>query len=65
MRDVAVTEGDKVEAQTVFGWSVNGWGLDALTEAVAAASETEVAGKLEEYASRYEFAARHALGRRR
>ena len=56
MRDVAVTEGDKVEAQMVFGWSVNGWGLDSLTEAVAAVSETEVAGKLEEYASRYEFA---------
>ena len=27
MREVAVTEGDKVEAQITFGWSVNGWGV--------------------------------------
>ena len=37
MRDVAVTEGDKVEAQMRFGVSVNGYGIDELAAAVDAA----------------------------
>ena len=36
MREVAVTEGDKVEAQVRLGVSVNGYGSEALGEAVAA-----------------------------
>ena len=34
MRDVAVTEGDKVEAQIQFGYAVNGFGLGDLVAAV-------------------------------
>jgi L-arabinose isomerase len=30
MREVAVTDGDKVEAETSFGFSVNGWGFSDL-----------------------------------
>ena len=33
MREVAVTEGDKVEAQIQFGWSVNGYGVGDLVSA--------------------------------
>lgn len=42
MRDVAVTEGDKVEAQLRFGWSVDGWGLGSLAEACKAVPERDV-----------------------
>ena len=34
MRHVAVTEGDKVEAQIRFGWSVNGYGVGDLVAAM-------------------------------
>lgn len=42
MRDVAVTEGDKVEAQLRFGVSVNTYGVNDLVEVVDSADETEV-----------------------
>ena len=35
MREVAVTEGEKVEAQMRFGYSVNGYGISSLADAVA------------------------------
>ena len=42
MRNVAVTEGDKTEAELRFGVSVNTWGVNDLVEAVDGASESEV-----------------------
>ena len=42
MRDVAVTEGDKTEAELAFGVQVNTWGVNELAEAVAAVPETAV-----------------------
>jgi len=57
MRQVAVTEGDKVEAEAVFGWSVNTWGVGDLAERVNAASESDVKRLLEEYESRYDIVA--------
>ena len=42
MRDVAVTEGDKVEAQIRLGVSVNGYGVGMLREAIAAVAEPDV-----------------------
>ena len=42
MRDVAVTEGDKVEAQLHFGVSVNTYGVTDLVDAVAAVAEADV-----------------------
>jgi L-arabinose isomerase len=42
MRDVAVTEGDKVEAELRFGVSVNGYGVNELGEAVAAIADSDV-----------------------
>ncbi len=56
MRDVAVTEGDKVEAQIRFGYSVDGFGIGDLAERVQAASETEVERLLEQYEARYQLA---------
>lgn len=56
MREVAVTEGDKVEAQIKFGWSINGYGVGDLVERVNAVSEAEVNRLLEEYTEQYRIA---------
>jgi L-arabinose isomerase len=66
MREVAVTEGDKVEAQIRLGVSVNGYGLDALGEAVADVAAADVDGLVAEYEAAYELApALRAEGERR
>lgn len=53
MREVAVTEGDKVEAQIKFGWEVNTWPVGLLVETMKLVSEKEVNRKLSEYRERY------------
>jgi L-arabinose isomerase len=66
MRQVAVTEGDKVEAQIRLGAQVNGYGVNALVEAVRAAPETSVDLIVEAYESCYVLApALRARGERR
>ncbi|HEY3727682.1 MAG TPA: L-arabinose isomerase [Solirubrobacteraceae bacterium] len=62
MRDVAVTEGDKVGAQIAFGVSVNGYGVDALGVKVAQASHRDVDQLLERYDQAYEVVAELAAG---
>jgi L-arabinose isomerase len=54
MRDVAVTEGDKVGAQIALGVTVNGYGVDGLGDAVAAAAAADVDALLERYDTEYE-----------
>ncbi|MET8146473.1 L-arabinose isomerase [Sphaerisporangium sp. NPDC005288] len=56
MRDVAVTEGDKVEAQLRFGVSVNTYGVNELVEAVDAAADSEVGTLVKEYEELYHVA---------
>ncbi len=56
MREVAVTEGDKVEAQIKLGWSVNGYGVGDLVEYVEKARESEVDGLVKVYEREYEMA---------
>ncbi|NBE99637.1 L-arabinose isomerase [Nonomuraea sp. KC401] len=56
MRDVAVTEGDKVEAQLRFGVSVNTYGVNDLVEAVDAAADADVTALAKEYAEQYAVA---------
>jgi L-arabinose isomerase len=53
MREVAVTEGDKVEAQIRFGYSVNGYGLGDLVAYVNAASDAEVDRLCDQYDEEY------------
>ncbi|MBP2706676.1 L-arabinose isomerase [Microbispora sp. RL4-1S] len=62
MRDVAVTEGDKVEAQLRFGVSVNTYGVNDLVEAVDAASDADVSALVKEYEDLYEVAAELRAG---
>lgn len=54
MRFVAVTEGDKTEAELVFGVQVNTWGVNELAEAVAAAADAEVDALVAEYEELYD-----------
>ncbi|WP_445256151.1 L-arabinose isomerase [Nocardioides aurantiacus] len=56
MRDVAVTEGDKVEAQHRFGVSVNTYGVTELVEVVDAIGDDEVDKLVVEYADTYRVA---------
>jgi L-arabinose isomerase len=56
MREVAVTEGDKVSAQLQFGYSVNGYGVGDLAKCVQEASGAEVDRLVEEYKASYVLA---------
>lgn len=56
MRQVAVTEGNKVSAQLQFGYEVNAYGLGELTDSVNAVSDNDVNALLDEYASTYMMA---------
>lgn len=56
MREVAVTEGDKVAAQIQLGYSVNGYGLGDLVKVVNTVSEAEIDGLVAEYDDSYTVA---------
>ena len=53
MREVAVTEGDKVEAQLRFGYSVNGYGVGDLVKVVTEVSDAEIDQLVAEYDDSY------------
>jgi L-arabinose isomerase len=56
MRYVAVTEGDKTEAEAVFGVQVNTWGVNDLVAVVDAAPKEGIDALVAEYADRYDVA---------
>ena len=56
MRQVAVTDGDKVSAEIRFGYAVNGYGVGDLVKFVDAVSDTAIATLVAEYESRYAVA---------
>ncbi len=56
MRFVAVTEGDKVEAEIKFGYSVNTYGIGDLVQVIKAIPESEVNALIEEYIASYNVA---------
>ncbi len=55
MREVAVTEGDKIAAQIQFGYAVNGWGVGDLVEVINGVSDGDVSALIDEYESQYLF----------
>lgn len=55
MRQVAVTEGDKVEAQIKFGYSVNGYGVYELVNSINAVSDADVEALVKEYEADYQL----------
>lgn len=56
MRQVAVTEGDKVAAQIHFGYAVNGYGVHDLVESVNQVTDADVDRLVTEYEDAYRVA---------
>ena len=54
MRNVAVTEGDKTEAEVRFGVSVNTWGVNDLVAAIAQVADSDVDLVVKEYEELYD-----------
>ncbi|MBO1512550.1 L-arabinose isomerase [Metabacillus bambusae] len=55
MRNVAVTEGDKVEAQIKLGWTVDGFGIGDLVQRMNDVTEQEVDQLMEDYERDYDI----------
>lgn len=55
MRNVAVTEGDKVEAEIKFGWSVNTHAVGDLVQYINAVTEEQIDAQVAEYKTKYEM----------
>jgi len=53
MRFVAVTDGDKVEAELKFGYSVNTYGIGDLVKVINETTDAQIDGLVEEYADTY------------
>jgi L-arabinose isomerase len=56
MRDVAVTEGDKVQAQIQFGYDVYGYGVGDLVKAVNEAGDADIDKMMQAYLDEYDVA---------
>ena len=56
MREVAVTEGDKVEAQIKFGWQIAAYGVGDLVAYVEKVTDAEVDALYKEYETLYDVA---------
>ena len=55
MRNEAVTEGDKVEAQIRFGWEIDDYPVNEIAESVQAVGKGDVDALVEEYYSKYQI----------
>ena len=55
MREVAVTEGDKVEAQIKLGWQVNTWPVGELVSLISEVTDAEVEARVNEYKVDYQL----------
>ena len=55
MRNVAVTEGDKVEAQIKFGWEVDAYPVNEIAECVDSVSDSDTAALVDEYYEKYDL----------
>lgn len=56
MRSVAVTEGDKVEAQMRLGYQVYGYGIGDLVAQVNAATDRDISAMIDAYEAEYDIA---------
>ena len=55
MRDVAVTDGDRVESEIKYGWNVNYYGIGDLCEIIENVTDAEIEAKFLEYNNAYEM----------
>lgn len=56
MRDVAVTDGNRLECQIKYGWEVKYWGIGEIAALADGASDAEVDAKMKEYTDKYTMA---------
>jgi L-arabinose isomerase len=55
MRQVAVTEGDKVEAEIKFGYSVNGFGIGDIVKRINSVTDAEIDKLVKDYEGKYKI----------
>ena len=55
MRNVAVTEGDKVEAQMKFGWEIDAYPVNEIADYVNDVAAGDVSALVEEYYDKYDI----------
>ena len=55
MRNVAVTEGDKVEAQMKFGWEIDAYPVNEVADYVSDVKSGDISALVEEYYDRYDI----------
>lgn len=55
MRNVAVTDGDKIEAQIKLGWTVDYWGVGDLVEYVNSVDESDIDKLYDDLQDQYDF----------
>ena len=53
MRDVAVTDGNRLEAEIKFGWEIKYWGIGLIAKLAGEVTEEEVDAKMKEYTDKY------------
>ena len=53
MRDVAVTDGNRLEAEIKYGWEIKYWGIGEIAKLADEVTAAEAATKLEEYTAKY------------
>lgn len=56
MRDVAVTDGDRVESEICYGWNVNYYGIGDISDMAEKVTDAEIDAKLAEYNSKFTMA---------
>lgn len=56
MRDVAVTDGDRVESEIRYGWNVNYYGIGDVVSIIEKLTDDEINAKLAEYSEKYTMA---------
>ncbi len=59
MRNVAVTEGDKVEAEIKLGWSVNHWAIGDLVARMNEVTDAQIEEQMDRYVKDYEIATKN------
>ena len=56
MRDVAVTDGNRLESEIKYGWEIKYWGIGEIASLAEKATDAEVDAKMAEYESKYTMA---------
>ena len=56
MRDVAVTDGNRLECEIKYGWEIKYWGIGEIAELAEKATDAEVDAKMKEYTDKYTMA---------